>query len=72
MKGVKINTEVFNAMLEKNFMTQAELAKKMGVSKCTICGYANGTRKPLINTIPKLAKKLKCEPEELIIRKEVT
>ena len=72
MKGVKINTDVFNEMLEKNFMTQADLAKKMGVSRCTICGYANGTRKPLVNTIPKLAKKLKCKPEELIIREEAT
>ena len=70
MKGVKINTEVFNEMLDKNFMTQAELAKQMRVSRCTICGYANGTRRPLKNTIPKLAKKLKCKPADLVAREE--
>ena len=70
MKGVKINTEVFNEMLDRNFMTQADLAQKTGFSRATICGYANGTKRPLKNTIPKLAKKLKCKPEELVIREE--
>ena len=72
MKGVKINTDVFNEMLKRSHMSQSRLAKKMNLSRCTICGYANGTRKPLVNTIPKLARKLKCTPEELVIREEAT
>jgi DNA-binding XRE family transcriptional regulator len=72
MKGVKINTDVFNEMLKRNHMSQSRLAKKMNLSRCTICGYANGKKSPLVDTVSDLAEIFKCTYEDLVIEEEVT
>ena len=47
-------------------MTQAELAKKLGIPYQSIGQWERGARKPKISTIQKIADALSCLPEYLI------
>lgn len=47
-------------------MTQAELAKMVGVEPSTMCLYESGKRSPKIDTAFKIAKALGCTVDELI------
>lgn len=46
--------------------SQDALAKKLGVSKVTICWYENGDRIPSLDNFFKLAEVLKLTPYEMI------
>ena len=70
MKGVKINGEVLQRKIRENFMTNASFARKIGRSRCTITAYVQEHRSPFADDIPKMAKVLKCKPEELIRSQE--
>lgn len=48
--------------------TQESLAKKLGVSKVTICGYEKGTRVPSLNIFSELLDILEVEPNYLLGR----
>ena len=50
---------------EKLYLTQAELANKMGVQTQTIGNIENGRNKPRIRTMRKLAEQLGVPVEEL-------
>lgn len=45
----------------KNHLTQEELAKKVGLTKTSICCYENGTRTPTLDTLIDLANELNVE-----------
>lgn len=47
-------------LLERNYMTQDDLANTIGVSRLTVNRYINGKRVPDYITLSKLAKVLKC------------
>ena len=49
----------------KQFVSQAELARKAGLATATVNRLENGRRKPSFITIRKLAKALGVEPGEI-------
>ena len=49
----------------KNYLSQAELAHKAGLSTATINRLENGRRKPIFNTIRVLAKALGVKPGDI-------
>lgn len=51
----------------KNNMTQAELAKKLGVSQSAVNQWENGQRKAKLETVIKMSKVLFCNPKEIIL-----
>src|SRR5690625_4922722 len=52
-------------------MSQAEYARRVGVNRSTISRYYNGTRKINMDEIPKLAKPLGLEPEDLLFEEDL-
>lgn len=48
-------------------LTQAELAKKAGLSPTTIIGIERGQHEPQVRTIRKLAEALGIAPERIIL-----
>lgn len=50
---------------ERKYLTQGELAEKVGVTIQTIGNIENGRNKPLVKTMRKLAEKLGVSIEEL-------
>ena len=50
----------------KNNLTQAELAKILGVTPNCITQWESGTRKPNIVKLKKLANILKCTADDLL------
>lgn len=51
---------------KKKNLTQAQLAKELGVSKACVGMWEIGYRKPDIVTLKKLAKVLGCTADELL------
>ena len=51
---------------ERQFLTQADLAKRSGVSRVTINRIEQQLLEPRFSTIRKLARALKVEPAELV------
>ena len=49
----------------RKFLTQAELAEKVGVSESTIAGWEAGRKSPRLRNIRKLAEALRVEPIEI-------
>ena len=47
------------------YMTQVELAERVGVSEPTIVSWETGQRVPRLRNIPKLAEALGVEPAEV-------
>ena len=54
------------ATRERQFLTQADLAKRSGVSRVTINRIEQQLLEPRFSTIRKLARALKVEPAELV------
>ena len=53
---------------ERAFLSQEELAERSGISRSTISGLERGARKkPYPRTIRKLAKALRCKPQDIKI-----
>ncbi len=50
---------------ENSFLTQEELAEKVGVTSLTISRWENGKRKPRLKSIRKLAAVLQVDPKEI-------
>lgn len=53
-------------LMEKQHMTQKELANKAGISGAHISYLLNGTREPSLHTALAIAKALKVEIQEII------
>lgn len=51
---------------EKNNLTQAELAAKLGVNSNTVTQWETGARKPNIIMLKRVAKVLNCTTDELL------
>ena len=51
-------------------LSQTELAQKIGTGHSNISGYENGKRVPHPYTRRKLAKALKCKPEDFVSKEE--
>ena len=66
-KLAKITSKLKKARICKGY-TQESLAKKLGVSKVTICGYEKGTRVPSLNIFSELLDILEVEPNYLLGR----
>ena len=49
----------------RRYMTQVELAERVGVSEPTIISWEAGTRMPRLRNIPKLAEALGVDPAEV-------
>ncbi len=52
-------------MMESKFMSQKELADKVGVAQVTISNYVRGERMPTFYMMKKLVKALGCRIEDL-------
>ena len=52
-------------------VTQAELAKKVGVSQGALAQYESGARTPTISTLVKIAKALKLRPAFFFVTDDV-
>jgi len=50
---------------EDNFLTQEELAEKIGCAEHTISNWERGKQKPTFRNIRKLAKILKVNPKDI-------
>lgn len=55
---------ILQKLLDRNYMTQEELANEIGVSRLTINRYINGKRTPDYITLSKMAKVLKCSVDD--------
>ena len=53
-------------MRQKNNLTQAELAAKLGVNANTVTQWETGARKPNIIMLKRVAKVLNCTTDELL------
>ena len=51
---------------KRKFLTQQELADRLGVTKATISRMESGVNEPRPSTVRKLAEALGVEPEELV------
>lgn len=51
---------------KENGFTQRELAEKLGITKAAISQYENGTRKPDIVMLKKIAAILNCTTDQLL------
>lgn len=54
------------SMREHLKITQSELAKMLGVTQGAVSQWENGTTRPDIKLLPKLAQILKCTVDELL------
>lgn len=53
-------------------LTQAELAKRTGISRATICRLENGTQKDLmVGNLNRIAEALDCKVSDLICEKNL-
>lgn len=50
---------------EENFLTQAELAEKIGCVEHTVSNWERGKQRPTFKYIRKLAKILKVNPKDI-------
>ncbi len=57
---------MLKAARERKRMTQAALAKKVGVHQVTIARVETGTRRPSMDLLQRLAKTLKTKVSELL------
>lgn len=60
-----INDEIKRLRLQRH-LTQENLAEAFGVSQATIAAWENGTRKPTIDCIPKIAEFFGVTIDEII------
>jgi plasmid maintenance system antidote protein VapI len=72
VRGIKINGEVLERKIAEAYMSKALFARTIGVSRPTVTSWIYGDRKPNPEMVPKMAKVLKCKPQELVIREEGT
>lgn len=63
--------EILNQELQKQNITQRELANRTGLTEVSIGRYCNGQRSPNINTIVKIANELHVNTDYLLGRKSV-
>lgn len=49
----------------RNFLSQAELAEKVGVGVLSVSRWENGKQRPQLRTIRKIAKVLKVDPKDI-------
>ncbi len=52
---MSIFTDRLSSLLEKNNMTQRELAERIGVTTATLCRYVSGERQPKSDTVANIA-----------------
>lgn len=65
---MSIFTERLSSLLEKNNMSQKELAERIGVTTATLCRYVSGDRLPKSDTIANIATALNTTSDYLIGR----
>ena len=63
--------EILNQELQKQNITQRELANRTGLTEVSIGRYCNGQRSPNINTIVKIANELHVNTDYLLGHKSV-
>lgn len=63
--------EILNQELQKQNITQRELANRTGLTEVSIGRYCNGQRSPNVNTIVKIANELHVNTDYLLGRKSV-
>jgi len=61
-----MKTNKLKELREKKGLTQEELAKLLDVGRTTVTLWENGTNFPRTETLPKLAKILRCTVDELL------
>jgi ribosome-binding protein aMBF1 (putative translation factor) len=79
MKGVSnqmktkivLNRELMREKRENLLMSQEDVASKVKTKNTCVCQWETGASNPSFKSIKKIAKALKCKPEELIKRQEV-
>lgn len=67
-ENMSIFTERLSLLLEKNNMSQKELAERIGVTTATLCRYVSGDRLPKSDTIANIATALHTTSDYLIGR----
>lgn len=63
--------EILNQELQKQNITQRELANRTGLTEVSIERYCNGQRSPNVNTIIKIANELHVNADYLLSRESV-
>lgn len=63
--------EILNQELQKQNITQRELANRTGLTEVSIGRYCNGQRSPNVNTIIKIANELHVNTDYLLGREYV-
>ena len=63
--------EILNQELQKQNITQRELANRTGLTEVSIGRYCNGQRSPNVNTIIKIANELHVNADYLLGRESV-
>ena len=63
--------EILNQELQKQNITQRELANRTGLTEVSIGRYCNGQRSPNVNTIVKIANELHVNTDYLLGREYV-
>ena len=63
--------EILNQELQKQNITQRELANRTGLTEVSIGRYCNGQRSPNVNTIVKIANELHVNTDYLLGRESV-
>lgn len=63
--------EILNQELQKQNISQRELANRTGLSEVSIGRYCNGQRLPNVNTIVKIANELHVDADYLLGRASV-
>ena len=58
------------AKREEKGYTQAELAKLVNLSAVAISQYEQGKKKPMVNNLKEICRKLNCMPDDLMSEKE--
>ena len=66
---IKEFTRNLKKILDRNFMTQEELANRIGVSRITINRYATGKQVPDYLTLSEMARILKCSVDDFYYKK---
>lgn len=64
--------EILNQELQKQNISQRELANRTGLTEVSIGRYCNGQRSPNVNTIVKIANELHVNADYLLGRESVT
>lgn len=62
-------TKNLKKLLDRNYMTQEELANKTGISRLSINNYINGKQLPDAMKLRKMAKALGCSTEDFFYKK---